>query len=380
MTRKPYEHSAYWYAYHYGWTYSEAKTYAGKYLDMHTYRPRMREVREGESYGKAWFAWRNQNYEFDSTFNPLLLGACAMVDIGIAMRDTAARLADPKERDRMRRELVRDLRALRRPFYYAREKARRRELAAARRKITRRTTTAPMPTPEALLAAWNARKDSREAMVRLGGMLHDLACYVDSCLRFDESGNVAGRNGGIKEWLRENLPELSTKYKTLMRYKAMAMRLRQATGTKDPKPTAALLDEMPRHELVATILATKRPSSRVFSPRLSTHSRPRPSSSTRQEPSRIFRMKFLKAAARGPCRWTKSHGGIFAQEVPAEYNALRNNDRSGLQPAVQEFRQLKGCLGSGLLHKSLEKKPTCFYQKSARTRGGNRGPMAASFP
>ena len=265
MARKPYEHSAYWYAYHYGWTYSEAKTYAGKYLDIHTYRPRMREVHESESYGKAWFAWRNQDYEFDSTFNPLILGACAMVDIGIAMRDTAARLADPKERDRMRRELVRNLRALRRPFYYAREKARRRELAAARRKITRRTTTAPMPTPEALLAAWNARKDSREAMVRLGGMLHDLACYVDSCLRFDESGNVAGRNGGIKEWLRENLPELSTKYKTLMRYKAMAMRLRQATGTKDPKPIAALLDEMPRHELVATILADETPIfSRVF--------------------------------------------------------------------------------------------------------------------
>jgi len=265
MARKPYEHSAYWYAYHYGWTYSEAKTYAGKYLDIHTFRPRMREVREGESYGKAWFTWRNQDYEFDSTFNPLILGACAMVDIGIAMRDTAARLADPKERDRMKREIVRDLRALRRPFYYAREKARRRELAAERRKITRRTTTAPMPTPEALLAAWNARKDSREAMVRLGGMLHDLACYVDSCLKFDESGDVMGRNGGIKEWLRENAPELSTKYKTLMRYKAMAMRLRQATGTKDPKPTAALLDEMPRHELVAAILADKTPVfSRVF--------------------------------------------------------------------------------------------------------------------
>lgn len=265
MTRKLYEHSAYWYAYHYGWTYSEAKTYAGKYLDMHTYRPRMREVREGESYGKAWFAWRNQNYEFDSTFNPLLLGACAMVDIGIAMRDTAARLADPKERDRMKREIVRDLRALRRPFYYAREKARRRELAAERRKITRRTTTAPMPTPAALLAAWNARKDSREAMVRLGGMLHDLACYVDSCLRFDERGDVVGRNGGIKEWLQENVPELSPKYKTLMRYKAMAMRLRQATGTKDPTPTDALLDETPRHELVAAILSDETPVfSRVF--------------------------------------------------------------------------------------------------------------------
>lgn len=45
--RKKYEHSAYYYAYHYGWTYSEARTYAGKYLDMHTYRPRKKFRRGG---------------------------------------------------------------------------------------------------------------------------------------------------------------------------------------------------------------------------------------------------------------------------------------------------------------------------------------------
>ena len=126
MARKTYRHSAYWYAYHNGWTYSEATTYAGQYLDQHTYRPRVREVREGESYGKAWFAWHNQDFEFDSTFSPLLLAACAMIDLGVAMRDTVRQLADPIARDRMRRELVRDLRAIRRPFYYARETARRR--------------------------------------------------------------------------------------------------------------------------------------------------------------------------------------------------------------------------------------------------------------
>jgi len=93
-------------------------------------------------------------------------------------------------------------------------------------------------------------------------MLHDLECYVDNCLKFDESGDVVGRNGGIKEWLFENVPELSPKYKTLMRYKAMAMRLRQATDTKDPKPTVSLLDEKPRHEAVAAILADENP---VFS-------------------------------------------------------------------------------------------------------------------
>ena len=265
MTSKTYEHSAYWYAYHYGWTYSEAKTYTGKYLDIHSYRPRMREVAEDESYGDAWFERRNASTYFDSTFNPLLLGVCIAMDIGVLMRDEVKKLANPRERDRMKRELMRDLRIVRRPFYYAREKARRRELAAARRKLARRATTAPMPTPDALLAAWNERKDSREAMIRLGGMLHDLECYVDNCLRFDESGDVVGRNGGIRGWLKENLPELSPKYKTLMRYKAMAIRLRQATGTKDPTPTAALLDDTPRHTVVEEILSVPEPVfDRVF--------------------------------------------------------------------------------------------------------------------
>ena len=265
MTQRTYEHSAYWYAYHYGWTYSEAKTYTGKYLDIHSYRPRMRERPDGEFRGRDWFRWREADKELDSTFNPLLLCACAMVDVGVAMRDELSKFADPVERDRMKRELMRDLRRLRRPFYYARETERRRELATARRKVMRRTTSAPMPTPEEILAAWNARKESREAMVRLGGMLQDLECYVDNCLRFGESGEVVGRNGGIRGWLFDKLPELLPKYKTLMRYKAMAMRLRQATGTRDPKPTSALLDETPRHEVVAAILADPDPVfSRVF--------------------------------------------------------------------------------------------------------------------
>ena len=249
-----YRHSAYWYAYRYGWTYSEAGSYTGKYLDLHTFRPRMKVRPDGEWRGRDWFKWRNSDRMLDSGFNPFMLGACIAMDIGLAMRDEVRRIADPRERELARRELMRDLRIVRRPFYYAREKERRRALAAERRKIRRRSTTAPMPTPEEVMAAWNARKESREAMVRLGGMLHDLECYVDSCLRFDEGGNVVGRNGGIRGWIRENLPELFPKYKTLMRYKAMAVRLRQATGTKDPTPTSALLDAKPRDAAIAEVL------------------------------------------------------------------------------------------------------------------------------
>ena len=265
MTRKKYEHSAYYYAYRYGWTYSEARTYAGKYLDQHTYRPRMRQRPDEEWSSKEWFKWRNASKEIDSTFNPILFAAFAAIDIGITMRDTVRTIADPVERDRMKRELMRDLRHIRRPFYYAQEVERRRALAIERRKIRRRRTTAPMPTPEDLRSAWNERKTSRKAMILLGGMMHDLECYVDNCLRFDDAGNVVGRNGGIRGWLKENVPDLFPKYKTLMRYKALAVRLRQATGTKDPKPTSKLLVK-PFHKAVATILAEEEPVfSRVFS-------------------------------------------------------------------------------------------------------------------
>ena len=95
-------------------------------------------------------------------------------------------------------------------------------------------------------------------MIILGGMMHDLECYVDNCLRFDEAGNVVGRNGGIRGWIADNVPELLSKYKTLMRYKALAMRIRQATETKDPKPTSRLLVK-PLHSAVVTILAEEAP-------------------------------------------------------------------------------------------------------------------------
>jgi hypothetical protein len=200
----------------------------------------------------------NSTKEIDSTFNPLLLATYAAVDIGIAMRDTIRTIADPVERDRMKRELMRDLRRVRRPFYYAQEVERRRSLAIERRKIHRRRTTAPMPTTEVLLKAWNERKSSRKAMIILGGLMHDLECYVDNCLRFDEAGNVVGRNGGIRGWLKDNVPDLWPKYKTLMRYKALAVRLRQATETKDPKPTSKLLVK-PLHKVVKNILDEETP-------------------------------------------------------------------------------------------------------------------------
>jgi len=127
--------------------------------------------------------------------------------------------------------------------YYARDNARRRLLAAERRKIRKTATTNPCPTPDGFRAAFAHVKESVEAKILFGGMVYDLACYVDSCLIYDESGNIVGRNGGIKKWLADNVPDLFPRYKTIMRYKALAMRLRQAMDVRDPEPTSALLEE-----------------------------------------------------------------------------------------------------------------------------------------
>lgn len=142
--------------------------------------------------------------------------------------------------------------AAKRPFYYAREKARRQLLAAERRRIARRTTENPCPTREQILDAWLKVGESNENLVRFGSLLEDLACYVDSSLLRDEDGAIVGRRGGIKAWLQTNIPALYLKYTTVMRYKAAAKKLRQLTGLVDPVPAARLVDTSPAPSEAAT--------------------------------------------------------------------------------------------------------------------------------
>lgn len=135
---------------------------------------------------------------------------------------------------------------LRRPLYYARERARRQALAEERRRVGGRRTTNPCPTREELLDAWTKRRESHEAAVRFGSMVHDLECYVDNSLLRDENGAIVGRRGGVKAWLQVNIPALYVYYTTVMRYKAMAKKLRQVVGLGDPVPAEAVLAESPR--------------------------------------------------------------------------------------------------------------------------------------
>ena len=139
-----------------------------------------------------------------------------------------------EEVNALRRRLVR-------PLYYGRENARRRALAAERRRVQRRRTESPCPTREAILDAWAHAREGREAMLRFGSLLEDLACYVDHGLRL-AGGRIVGRAPGIKGWLRENVPALALRYATVMRYKAAAKKLRQVVELPDPIPVAAVLD------------------------------------------------------------------------------------------------------------------------------------------
>ena len=130
---------------------------------------------------------------------------------------------------------------LRRPTYYEKERERRRKLAEARREIRRHHTLNPKPAFDAIRAALRVARGSPEDALRLGSLLEDLECFVDNTLVHDAQGQIVGRRGGIKRLLQREAPDLFERYSTIMRYKAMAKRFRQACGSAEPVPPAALL-------------------------------------------------------------------------------------------------------------------------------------------
>ena len=141
----------------------------------------------------------------------------------------------------MRRKIDQHLHRLRRPSYYETERMRRLGLTEERRRIRSRTTVNPRPTAEQLKEAFLHARDSVENMVRLGSLMEDLECYIDNSLVFGEDGKIVARKGGIRRYIQSEIPDLYKSYKTLMRYKALARRFRQAVGICDPIPAASVL-------------------------------------------------------------------------------------------------------------------------------------------
>lgn len=135
------------------------------------------------------------------------------------------------------------VRRLRRPTYYERERGRRQKLASARREVRKHRTLNPQPTFDAIRSALRIARGSPESAVRFGSLLEDLECFVDNALIRGAQGQIVGRRGGIKRLLQREAPDLFAKYSTIMRYKAMAKRFRQACGSGEPVPPATLLPE-----------------------------------------------------------------------------------------------------------------------------------------
>ena len=152
-----------------------------------------------------------------------------------------------------RREIDRHLHRLRRPTYYEAERARRLALAAERRKLRRRRTLNERPCMDAIRDALARAHESVEDMVRLGSLMEDLECHVDNSPYFREDGSFAGRRGGIRRLLQEEAPDLYARYKTLMKYKALSKRFRQAVGVGDPIPASSVL---PSAEAAVEAMAT----------------------------------------------------------------------------------------------------------------------------
>ena len=134
------------------------------------------------------------------------------------------------------------LRKVQRPKYYPQERMRRQALARERRRIRRRTTLNAAPTSQVLLDQWGKVKKSPAEMIRFGSMLCDLEAYVDNSLLRNENGEIVGRNPGIRGWLNANCQPLAVRYKTVMGYKAMAEKFRQAVGLVDPYPAVLALE------------------------------------------------------------------------------------------------------------------------------------------
>ena len=161
-------------------------------------------------------------------------GVTLAIELGLAVGGAFAVWAAMRVLDRY-------LHDLRRPMYYEGERERRRALSAERRRIRRRRTLNARPSLDAIRAALSRAKGSPADAIRLGALLEDLECYVDNSLRFDRCGRIAGRRGGIRRYLQENAEDLNRRYKTLMRYKALSKRFRQAAGVADPIPADRLL-------------------------------------------------------------------------------------------------------------------------------------------
>lgn len=141
---------------------------------------------------------------------------------------------------------------MRRPIYYDTEAKKRADKLVKQRsesrRIRHRTSILQPPAPSVLMTAWDRSRVHgavKEKLV-LGSMMALVEAVIDHDLKRDISGEIVGRNPGVRGWLKANCPELLPHYKSLMHYKAMADKEQLICGLSDPYPAEVLFaDPLP---------------------------------------------------------------------------------------------------------------------------------------
>lgn len=112
--------------------------------------------------------------------------------------------------------------------------------------VVRPWSFSPCPTADELREAWANRKKSQKDFVWLLSVLGELTCYTDRTLvNLGGFGKIAGRNGGLKEFIAKNAPELLPKYKSISRYSRLAYRIKRAFNIYPPAALSLMHPDLP---------------------------------------------------------------------------------------------------------------------------------------
>lgn len=115
--------------------------------------------------------------------------------------------------------------------------------------VARPWSISPCPTVEEVRSAWLNRRKSLKDFIWLLSVLAELTCYTDCNLEhLGGFGNIAGRKGGLKEYLETHLPELTPKYKSISRYVRLSFRIREAFNIYPPAALSLMHPELPLPE------------------------------------------------------------------------------------------------------------------------------------
>jgi len=103
------------------------------------------------------------------------------------------------------------------------------------------------PTADEVREAWANRHRSTKDFIWLLSVLGELTCFTDCNLEhLGGFGNIAGRRGGLKEFLETEVPELATKYKSISRHATLATRLKIAFSYYPPAPISLIHPDLPK--------------------------------------------------------------------------------------------------------------------------------------